>query len=153
MDRPWDRGNKIYEITSVEDEIYSENFNFVGGHYVWKITAKRYRFSHEGGTSYFDTSSPDKWYLGELGEKGNHQVYDSQSVLKMFLADSSIETQNNNDIKSEDGVGIGDVEDKVVINYGKVYEQSDKQDSRNVFDMSGLVPDFYSNIIEDFNDK
>lgn len=153
MDRPWDRGNKIYQISSVEDEIYSENFNFVGGHYAWKITAKRYRFNHEGGTSTLDTSSPDKWNLGVLGEKGNNQVFDSQSVMKMFLTDSTIETQNSYDIESEDGLGLANADESVVIDYGKVYCQSDKADSLNVYNMDKHMPGFYNNIIEDYAEK
>lgn len=150
MDRAWPRGNRIYQITSVEDEIYAENFNFAGGHYAWRITAKRYRFNHEGGTSTLDTSSPDAWNLGVLGEKGNHQVFDSQSVMKMFLTDSSLETENLYDIESEDGIGMGHAEDGSVIDYGKVYCQSDKADSVLIFDMDKLMPGFYDNIIENY---
>lgn len=150
VDRAWNRGNKIYQITSVEDEIYAENFNFAGGHYCWRITAKRYRFSHEGGTSTLDTSSPDAWNLDVLGEKGNQQVFDSQSVMKMFLTDSSLETENLYDMECEDGIGMGHAEDGAVIDYGKVYCQSDKADSVNVYDMDNLMPGFYDNIIENY---
>lgn len=84
-DRQWDRGNRMFEITNVEDEIIAENFNLAFGHYVWKITAKRYRYSFETGTSQADDKASDNMYLGFQGEKGNHQVHDDEPLLKMFL--------------------------------------------------------------------
>lgn len=71
-DREWDAGARIWEITNVEDEIFSENFNMSQGHYIWKITAKRYRYSFEYGMSTLDSKSADNPMLGQMGERGNH---------------------------------------------------------------------------------
>ena len=71
-DRQWDAGSRIWEITNVEDEVFSEKFNMSQGHYIWKITAKRYRYSFEYGMSSLDEQSKDNPMLGEMGEIGNH---------------------------------------------------------------------------------
>lgn len=72
IDRPWDRGNRIFEITNVEDEILSEKFNNHFGHYVWKLTGVRYRYSYEDMMSSLDYGNGDNSYLGKFGEQGNH---------------------------------------------------------------------------------
>jgi hypothetical protein len=61
-DRPGDRGAKIFRITQVLDQSIQDGLNPMMGHYVWKITAKRYETSHE-------TNAPQ--------ELGNEQVYDN----------------------------------------------------------------------------
>jgi hypothetical protein len=59
------------------------------GHYVWKITAKRYRYSFEHGMSTHDDKAKDNPLLGEMGEKGNHQVYEND-VVRMYLKATEI---------------------------------------------------------------
>lgn len=61
-DRPGNRGAKIFRITQVLDQSVQDGLNPMMGHYVWKITAKRYETSHE-------TNAPQ--------ELGNDQVYDN----------------------------------------------------------------------------
>lgn len=61
-DRPGDRGAKIFIITQVLDQSVQDNINPMMGHYIWKITAKRYETSNE-------TNAPM--------EDGNDQVYDN----------------------------------------------------------------------------
>lgn len=65
-DRPGDRGANYYEITNKEDQLISDKMNLGYGHYVWKIHAKRYMFSYEGGS------------IPLLGEDGNNQIYDNK---------------------------------------------------------------------------
>jgi hypothetical protein len=61
-DRSGNRGAKIFKITEVLDQSVSSGINPVMGHYVWKITAKRYEYDGS-------TNSPE--------ELGNDQVYDN----------------------------------------------------------------------------
>lgn len=61
-DRPGNRGAKIFRITEVLDQSVSSGINPMLGHYVYRITAKRYEPSHE-------TNAPQ--------EQGNSQVYDN----------------------------------------------------------------------------
>lgn len=146
-DREYDRGNKIFEITNKEDELFSQNMNPAMGHYVWRITAKRYRYSYEDGMSRLDDKAADNFYLGELGEKGNHQVYDNKSVYKMFLAcegitDEDAELLLDHDkanLVTEDGIWIENKE------YKKVYKQDINRQSKKEFDMTQRIPDFYEN--------
>lgn len=65
-DRPGIRGANCYEITSKDDQMISDNINAAFGHYVWKIQAKRFVYSHEGGA------------IEEFGEDGNCQIYDNR---------------------------------------------------------------------------
>lgn len=61
-DRPGNRGSKIFRITEVLDQSVKDSINPLMGHYIWKITAKRYEPSME-------TNAPI--------EMGNDQVYDN----------------------------------------------------------------------------
>lgn len=61
-DRPGNRGSKIFRITEVLDQSIKDGINPMMGHYIWKISAKRYETSNE-------TNSPQ--------ELGNDQVYDN----------------------------------------------------------------------------
>lgn len=61
-DRPGNRGAKIFRITEVLDQSIQDGINPMMGHYLWKITAKRYETSME-------TNAPQ--------ELGNDQVYDN----------------------------------------------------------------------------
>jgi hypothetical protein len=61
-DRPGNRGAKIFVITEALDQSIQDGINPVMGHYVWKLTAKRYETSME-------TNAPM--------ELGNDQVYDN----------------------------------------------------------------------------
>jgi hypothetical protein len=61
-DRPGNRGAKIFRITEVLDQSVQDGINPMMGHYVYRITAKRYETSYE-------TNSPQ--------ELGNDQVYDN----------------------------------------------------------------------------
>lgn len=138
-DREWDRGNKLYKITNVEDEIFSQNFNPVHGHYVWRITAKRFRPSLQEGMSRFDEKAKDNQYLGVMGEKGNHLVHDNLSVVKMFLAAEGIIEEDGEDTGyiTEDGITT------VKQEFKKVYHQDLIEDSKAEFDMEQRIPNFY----------
>lgn len=152
-DREYDRGNKIFEITNKEDELFSQKMNPAMGHYVWRITAKRYRYSYEDGMSTLDEKAKNNPYLGELGEKGNHQVYDNLSVCKMFLADEGIIGEDVEDLinnKDEEIISEGDVwvEKKV---YKKVYNQDINEQSKHEFDMEKRIPEFYKDKQEEIH--
>ena len=67
-DRPGDRGAKIFRITEVLDQSVSSGINPMLGHYLYKITAKRYE--HDGSTN-----APS--------EDGNDQVYDNNISGKL----------------------------------------------------------------------
>lgn len=131
-DREYDRGNKIFEITNKEDELFSQNMNPAMGHYVWRITAKRYRYSYEDGMSTMDDKAVNNPYLGVMGEKGNHQVHDNLSVCKMFLIEE----------------GMDETEADALLvqkEYKKVYNQDIDKQSQHEFDMRKRIPDFYEN--------
>jgi len=89
-DRPGNRGSKIFRITEVLDQDVSGGLNPMLGHYVWKITAKRYE--HDGSTN-----SPE--------EIGNNQVYDndfsgkvSSVLFPSLTADDKVYSSNADDI-------------------------------------------------------
>jgi hypothetical protein len=93
-DRPGNRGSKIFRITEVLDQDVSGGLNPMLGHYVWKITAKRYE--HDGSTN-----APE--------EIGNDQVYDNEfsgkvsSVLFPSLtADDKVYSSNADDISKNE---------------------------------------------------
>lgn len=151
-DREWDGGSRIWEITNVEDEIFSEKFNMSQGHYIWKITAKRYRYSFEYGMSILDEKSADNPMLGEMGEKGNHQVYEND-IVKMYLkattlvAEDDIRTiinieEENDSLHDEDDIEVKEV------HYEKKYSQSEVCDDakKEVFDMENNANGFYKHI-------
>lgn len=148
-DRPYGRGNNIYEITNKEDQVLSENWNFAMGHYVWKLTCKRYRYSYEGGMSMLDLPDPDNWYIGEQGEKGNNQVYDSADCVKMFMISNDIvddrgnnittETDNEQDLTKESGI------ETKKITYKKKYKKNTEDDSKQEFDLQDNIPGIYDN--------
>lgn len=145
-DREWDTGNKIYKITNVEDEVFSANMNPVNGHYVWKITATRFVPAFQDGTSRLDEKSKDNYYIGIMGEKGNHIVHDNLSVAKMFLAAEGIEYEDETaDIKDENSVdlitenGVINVEERIE----KVYDFDINEMSKAEFDMEIKEKDFY----------
>jgi hypothetical protein len=126
-DREWDSGAKIWEITNIEDELISEKINPAMGHYIWKITAKRYRYSFEYGMSTLDAKSADNPMLGEMGEKGNHQVYEND-IVKMYLSATQLYTEDFNEqiVTEEDEIGIIDEEPIVKeIHYDKKYSQAE----------------------------
>ena len=151
-DREWDKGARIWEITNVEDQIWSEKLNFSQGHYVWKITAKRYRYSFEHGMSTLDDKASDNPMLGEMGEKGNHQVYEND-IVRMYLGATEIVEEEDvtsvlftedkkEDIVMEDGIWTK------VINYEKKYSQAEVCDDakKEVFDMEKNVQGFYEHV-------
>lgn len=123
-DREYDRGNRMWIITNVEDEIISENFNMAFGHYVWKITAKRFRYSYQHGLSKQEELMRGDTLLGKQGEPGNHQVYDNQKELALF---------DNGDVVEPE----------------KVYEQDLDKESKQAFDMEKNVKGFYNPVEDD----
>lgn len=137
-DREFNRGNKIYEIVSKDDEIFSDNNLIAGGHYVWKITAKRYHYSYEDGLSIYDKNGATNPYIGILGEKGNSVISETKSVYKMFL-----EADGITDEKAE-SLLVGETGSPIYINGGiretkiefeKNYNQDIVEDSKNNFNM------------------
>lgn len=147
-DREWDRGNKIFEITNVEDELFSQKFNLVGGHYVWRLTAKRFRYSFEEGISRLDENGKDNVLLGMYGEKGNHPVHEHQSIFKMFLSEEGMLGENDEEgaiLTNEDGDNLQLAEGRgvVKIEYTKPYKYDVDDEGRHDFDMEQRVPGFY----------
>lgn len=149
-DREWDSGAKIWEITNIEDELISEKINPAMGHYVWKITAKRYRYSFEYGMSTLDAKAADNPMLGEMGEKGNHQVYEND-IVKMYLSAAQLYTEHFDEkiVTEEDEIGIIDEEPIVnEIHYEKKYSQAEvcEDAQKEVFDMERNVSGAYSHV-------
>lgn len=61
-DRPGERAGNFFQITERRDQdITSGQMNPLGGHYLWRVKAKRLEYSFEPGLT---------------GERGNDQVYD-----------------------------------------------------------------------------
>lgn len=89
--RPGDRNGKFFEVTERVDQSVSEGMNMLGGHFMWKIRAKRLDYSFEPGLS---------------GEKGMDQVFDNafsgllsggsqqQSEDKSYPGDASTDSLN-----------------------------------------------------------
>jgi hypothetical protein len=151
-DREWDRGAKIWEITNVEDELISEKLNPAMGHYVWKITAKRYRYSFEYGMSKLDDVSKDNPLLGNMGETGNHQVYENE-VVRKFLAGVQLVTEDTNEeMECEDSPANFMLEDgvftEVIQKFDKGYSQAEVCDDakKEVFDMERHDTEIYSHV-------
>ena len=150
-DREWDGGSRIWEITNVEDEILSEKFNMSQGHYIWKITAKRYRYSFEYGMSTLDEKSSNNPMLGEMGEKGNHQVYEND-IVKMYLKATALVAEDDFKtlLNSEDDVNLYGEEDVEIkeVHYEKKYSQKEvcEDAKKEVFDMENNVNGFYKHI-------
>lgn len=150
-DREFDAGSRIWEITNVEDEIWSEKLNLSQGHYVWKITAKRYRYSFEYGMSKLDEKSSDNPMLGEMGESGNHQVYEND-IVKMYLSATNLVTEEDitKFITTEDTdeeIFAEGIEVKE-IHYEKKYSQDEvcEDAKKEVFDMTRNQTDFYEHL-------
>ena len=150
-DREWDAGARIWEITNVEDELWAEKINPSQGHYVWKITAKRYRYSFEYGMSSLDEQCVDNPLLGEMGEKGNHQVYEND-IVKMYLGAYKLveETDVTSVISTEDTDQdiFGQTVEVKKIHYEKKYSQDEicEDAQKEVFDMSKNDKNFYSHV-------
>lgn len=149
-DREWDAGTRIWEITNVEDQIFSEKFNHSQGHYVWKITAKRYRYSFEHGMSTLDDKGADNPMLGEMGEKGNHQVYEND-IVRMYLKSSELYTEDwvNQIVTEVTDQPIVDAKVQTVkIEYDKKYSQDEvcEDAKKQVFDMNKNVDGFYQHV-------
>lgn len=150
-DRPFDAGARIWEITNVEDELWAEKLNPSQGHYVWKITAKRYRYSFEFGMSTLDEKSKDNPMLGEMGESGNHQVYEND-IVKMYLGVTKLVTENDMSTfitTEDDDTPIIDEEHTIhEIHYERKYSQDEvcEDAKKEVFDMTKNKSDFYEHL-------
>lgn len=75
-DRVGERGGNFFEITERRDQdISSGQMNPLGGHYLWRIRAKRLDYSFQPGIS---------------GERGNDQVYDNtfSGILSSFYGEN-----------------------------------------------------------------
>ena len=145
-DREFDRGNKIFEITSREDELFSENnMNIAMGHYVWRVKAKRYRYSHENGMSNQDPKSKDNEYIGVAGEKGNHVVSETKSVYHMFLEENGLLTEDSNPMTDENGtrLNINNGIYSTKVEHTKVYEQDLVEDSKKNFNLEKHISNIY----------
>lgn len=146
-DREFDRGNKIFEITSREDELFSENnMNIAMGHYVWRVKAKRYRYSHEIGMSNLDPKSKNNEYIGAAGEKGNHIVSETKSVYHMFLEEDGIVTEDSIRVVDEDNKPINLLNGiyTTKVEHTKVYEQDIIEDSKKNFNLETRINNIYS---------
>ena len=88
-DRPGNRGPKIFRVTEVLDQNASAGLNPVMGHYIWKLTMKRYETSYE-------TNAPM--------EHGNDQVYDNSFAGKLssvLCLPSDLNTENEQLLSNE----------------------------------------------------
>lgn len=145
-DREFDRGNKIFEITSREDELFSENnMNIAMGHYVWKVTAKRYRYSHELGMSNQDPNGKGNEYIGVAGEKGNHVVSETKSVYHMFLEENGLLTEDSNPMVDENNTSLNLINGiyATKVEHTKVYEQDIVKDSKQNFNLEKRISNIY----------
>jgi hypothetical protein len=145
-DREFDRGNKIFEITSKEDELFSEkNMNYAMGHYVWKITAKRYRYSHEMGMSNLDPKSKDNEFLGEAGETGNHLVSETKSVYHMFLEENGLISEDEFRLADENNLPLNDIDGITTTKreQTRIYKQDAIEVSKANFDLSKRITNIY----------
>lgn len=93
-DRPGNRGPKIFIITEALDQSIQDGINPIMGHYIWKLTAKRYETS-------FETNAPM--------EEGNDQVYDnlesgklSSAMYPALTSDAKIYDQNIDEVSRTD---------------------------------------------------
>lgn len=109
-DRPGTRGPKIFRVTEVLDQDVAGGINPFMGHYIWKISAKRYETSYE-------TNAPM--------ELGNDQVYDNtfsgklSSILFPSLSTEEKVYPGNADELSQDTVYDMSVNDTNI--YGTYY--------------------------------
>lgn len=145
-DREFDRGNRIFEITSKEDELLSDkNMNALMGHYVWRISAKRYRYSHEFGMSNQDRKNVKNDYIGLAGEHGNHVVSETKSVYHMFLAENGLSAENGKTIHDESGNVINMAEGiyATKVEHTKVYHQDITEDSKQNFNLETRISNIY----------
>lgn len=145
-DREFDRGNKIFEITSKEDELFSEkDMNIAMGHYAWRLKAKRYRYSHENGMSNLDPKSKNNEYLGAAGERGNHIVSETKSVYHMFLEEDTLTTETTNEMVDEQGNNINLMDGiyTTKVEHTKVYNQDIIKDSKNNFNLEKRITNIY----------
>jgi hypothetical protein len=110
--RPGDRNGKFFEITERVDQSVGEGINMLGGHYLWKIRAKRLDYSFEPGLS---------------GEKGSAQVFDNafNGILSGGMQQPSNEKTYPSDASTD---SINKVYDQRAVNtsvYGEYgYDQS-----------------------------
>lgn len=145
-DREFDRGNKIFEITSKEDELFSEkDMNIAMGHYVWKVTAKRYRYSHEFGMSNKDRRDINNEYIGEAGEQGNHIVSETKSVYHMFLEEEQLISEDSITVTDEQGTDINLINGiyTTKVERTKVYKHDNTEDSKRNFDLDTRIKNIY----------
>jgi len=108
--RPGNRGAKIFKITEVLDQDVSGGINPMLGHYVWKITAKRY----EPDSS---TNAPE--------EIGNDQVYDntfsgklSSTLYPTLTSDAKVYPFNVDTISKDDVYDMSNNDNSL---YGEYY--------------------------------
>jgi hypothetical protein len=93
-DRPGGRSSKIFRITEVLDQDVGSGINPMLGHYIWKITAKRYEYDGS-------TNAPK--------EDGNDQVYDntfsgklSSNLFPSLTANNKVYPLNVDEISKND---------------------------------------------------
>lgn len=115
------------------------------GHYVWKCTAKRYRYSHEEGMSNLDLKSRDNEYLGAAGEKGNNIVAETRSVYHMFLEDDKMVSENDEALTDESGAEIDVLNGfhTTKVEHTKVYDYDNSEESKKNFDLNKRLANVY----------
>lgn len=109
-DRPGDRGAKIFIITEALDQSVQDGINPIMGHYIWKLTAKRYETSME-------TNAPM--------EEGNDQVYDNLQSGKlsslMYPALTSVEKVYDQDVDTISQTEVYNMDNTNNSIYGEYY--------------------------------
>lgn len=98
-DRPNGRGANLFQITNKEDQLLSDKLNPYFSHYVWRVKAKRYIFSNEGGaidangelaneqaddstnngTIYPEVEKPEKPYNFSVDEESKQTIFDQRN--------------------------------------------------------------------------
>lgn len=149
-DREKPRGNRIFEVNGKEDEVLSQNYNNYFGHYVWKLTGTRYRYSYEDNLSSIDVLNDENTFIGEMGEKGNYQVFDNMPVAKMFMVDNNIITEDGITEGTEGtgtvNIAIENTQDKIIQKYSKIYGDGIDiaEQSKQEFDLSRNIEGIYA---------
>jgi hypothetical protein len=87
--------------------------------------------------------------LGEMGEKGNNQVYEND-IVRMYLSNDRLYTEDYVDVisdESDEQLFEDEIEVKEIV-YDKKYSQEEvcEDSKKEVFDMEKNVDGFYKHL-------
>ena len=69
-DRPLRQSPMVFQVTDKQDHV--NPVDYMGGHYVWKITAKRFDYSHE-------PNAPEEKFLDSASDTKEYGLVDSET--------------------------------------------------------------------------